>query len=591
MGRKSRITNQRRQEARERREAAGVGEICEAFTRYYSDVLKLSEEEFNLMIAKYKTQLPHVFRLSHNAPNLEQLEAQLEDLFNDLKLYHVEVSEITTIPKTFGRVFKLPFDKTKLRMSPNFEKFNAWLQLQTKIGNCHRQEFVSMIPPYFLDVRPDSVVLDTCAAPGSKTVQMLEMIKTGVVVANEIDLRRCHDLIHQLQRVGTARCLVTCQNAEFLELGTQKFDRVLCDVPCTGDGTIRKNPEAGAKWEPKGGLSLHFVQRKILLRGLEFLTEGGICVYSTCSMNPIEDEAVIGSVVKELGGAVEILDVSQKMPALKRHPGLDTWPVYNKAMEKVEKFEGQESLAESMFPVDLPPSIKNCMRFYPQDSDSGGFFVAVLKKVRDFERVTKLPTNTPKEFKELQFRPIDSVSSTTLQELRDIFGLGDNFKSDQAFVRDDKKVNSVYYFESPVAAQMVREIPHNTLRTVSGGVKVFTFKSFRKNQPEIPYPAQEGIHVISKYITKRKFCLTPQEMLLLLSAGTDGLQYSKLRPELGEELRTGPRTGALFCIENSQFEYTGITFKATLAVFLRNDLLQLEKEKLVAKYPELAPKP
>ena len=583
MGRKSRISNQRRQEAKERRVSAQLGDISENFMTYYSTVLQLPEEEFNLMISKYKTQLPHVFRLSHLAPNLDQLERQLEDLFNDLKLYHVEVSEITTIPRTFGRVFKLPFDKAKLRMSPNFEKFNSWLQLQTKIGNCHRQEFVSMIPPYFLDVRPESIVLDMCAAPGSKTAQILEMIKTGLVVANEIDLRRCHDLIHQLQRVGTSRCLITCQNAEFLELGDTKFDRVLCDVPCTGDGTIRKNPEAGAKWEPRGGLSLHFVQRKILLRGLELLSVGGLCVYSTCSMNPIEDEAVIGSVVRELGGAVEIVDVSQKMPSLKRHPGLQTWPVFNSAMEKVEAFDGQEKLAESMFPVDLPESIKNCMRFYPQDSDSGGFFVAVLKKVRDFDRVTKPPVNPPKEFKELQFRPIETVSATSLQELRDLFGLGDNFKSDQAFVRDEKKVNSVYYLESPVAAKMVRELPHDTLRTVSGGVKVFTFKSFRKNQPEIPYPAQEGIHVISKYMTKRKFCLNESEMLMLLDAGTDGLQYTKLRPELAEEIKSGPRTGALFCIDGTQFEFTGISFKTTIAVFLRQDLLQLEKEKLTAR--------
>jgi hypothetical protein len=417
------------------------------------------------------------------------------------------------------------------------------------------------------------------------------MIDSGCVIANEMDLRRCHDLVHQLQRVGTDKCLVICQLAQYLEIGGEVFDRVLCDVPCSGDGTLRKNPEAGAKWEPGGGLSLHFVQRNILLRGLEVLKAGGLCVYSTCSMNPIEDEAVINSVIGQIGGAVEIVDCSAKYPDLKRHPGLKTWPVFSPSMEKIDSWEvvrGNRTYAESQFPVNVPEDIERCMRFYPQDADSGGFFVAVLKKIADFARITSPGRNPQKEFKEIQYRPIESVSVEALTELRQIFGLGENFPTDQVFVRGGEKVNAVYFFASPVTARLVRALPHNSLRSVSGGVKLFTYKSFHKGQPEIPYPAPEGVHLASKLLTKRKFFLTPLEMKLLLESRGDGLPYSEVRPELAEEMRTGPVAGALFCIDGTNYEVSGITFRSSLNIFMKKDLLDLEIGNLFSSYPDLA---
>jgi 16S rRNA C967 or C1407 C5-methylase (RsmB/RsmF family) len=143
----------------------------------------------------------------------------------------------------------------------------------------------------------------------------------GCVVANDSDPRRCHSLVHQLQRVGTTNVLVVCDNAQSLDFQGNQFDRVLCDVPCSGDGTLRKSPVAGSDWHPKRGGGLHGVQRAILRRGLELLRAGGIAVYSTCSMNPIENEAVVNSVLLELDGAAEIVDCQQTLSLLKGHPG------------------------------------------------------------------------------------------------------------------------------------------------------------------------------------------------------------------------------------------------------------------------------
>jgi multisite-specific tRNA:(cytosine-C5)-methyltransferase len=72
-----------------------------------------------------------------------------------------------------------------------------------------------------------------------------------------------------------------------------QFDKILCDVPCTGDGLLRREPAGWASWSPALGVHLHEVQAGILTRSLELLASGGRLVYSTCSLNPLENEAVM----------------------------------------------------------------------------------------------------------------------------------------------------------------------------------------------------------------------------------------------------------------------------------------------------------
>lgn len=147
---------------------------------------------------------------------------------------------------------------------------------ETEEGNLLRQELVSMIPPLLLDVHPGMKVLDMCAAPGSKTAQIIEAvhgngteIPRGIVIANDMDPKRCHMLVHQTQRLQSPCCLVTAHDASAFpqlyfdattpgEPGTPlQFDRVLCDAPCSGDGTMRKNPLIWMSWNPNSALGLH----------------------------------------------------------------------------------------------------------------------------------------------------------------------------------------------------------------------------------------------------------------------------------------------------------------------------------------------
>merc|ERR1712166_158523 len=103
------------------------------------------------------------------------------------------------------------------------------------------------------------------------------------------------------------------------------FDRVLCDVPCSGDGTTRKNPGVWKNWTCLNGYALHPLQLAIALRGAQSTKVGGYLCYSTCSMNPIENEAVVAELLRASEGSLELVERKSELTGLVSRPGMDTW--------------------------------------------------------------------------------------------------------------------------------------------------------------------------------------------------------------------------------------------------------------------------
>jgi multisite-specific tRNA:(cytosine-C5)-methyltransferase len=355
--------------------------------------------------------------------------------------------------------------KNVVRRFPPFAAFQKYLVSETSVGNISRQEVVSMIPPLVMDLQPGMTVLDMCAAPGSKAAQLLEMVHsgeearvrkslqdhavedgremspgaqadvnepaerlevdssdygraTGLLIANDSDYKRSHMLIHQLKRLSSPNLIVTNHDAtmypsiklpptpEHPALNRYlKFDRILADVPCSGDGTTRKNVNLWQDWKPQNALGLYITQVRILVRALQMLKVGGRVVYSTCSMNPVENEAVINSAIERCGGLekVELLPTDDKLPLLKRKPGLKTWSIMDGQSRIWDSFadvEGdiydngsdaaKDKLVENMFPP-LPGSpgskipLERCIRVYAHLQDTGGFFIAILEKKAEFK--------------------------------------------------------------------------------------------------------------------------------------------------------------------------------------------------------------
>lgn len=300
--------------------------------------------------------------------------------------------------------YKLDIPKQVIRKNPDFKKFQKFLVLETDAGNLIRQEAVSMIPPLLMNIKSDSVVLDMCAAPGSKTSQMVEYLHadveapTGLVVANDSDFKRAYMLTHQVKRLNSPNFVVTNHDATFLanfyndeNKTVQKFDCVLADVPCSGDGTLRKNVDVWKNWTVKGGISLHPTQVNCLRRGLQMLKVGGRLVYSTCSLNPIENEAVLAAVLTQVKGCAHLVDVSDQLVDLKRRPGLHTWRATDNDGNYISSIDDVKK-DKYRFPTSVfPPSpeiaeelhLERAIRVYPHLSDTGGFFVAVIDKTAE----------------------------------------------------------------------------------------------------------------------------------------------------------------------------------------------------------------
>jgi 16S rRNA C967 or C1407 C5-methylase (RsmB/RsmF family) len=147
-------------------------------------------------------------------------------------------------------------DGASLSKNASLKPLAQFLAEEVALGNIVRQELVSMIPVQLLDVQSHHMVLDMCAAPGSKTEEVLAVMKrrlvkqqplqhpTGIVVANDADPKRMGSIQRRYQRCGDPNLVLTCCRAEDLQerLGQGIFDRIICDVPCTGDGTFRKCP-------------------------------------------------------------------------------------------------------------------------------------------------------------------------------------------------------------------------------------------------------------------------------------------------------------------------------------------------------------
>ncbi|KAI4325971.1 hypothetical protein MLD38_031329 [Melastoma candidum] len=292
-----------------------------AFDEYYKEQGIVSAEEWDTFIDYLRKPLPAAFRINSSSQFCADIRSQLENDF--MTSLQSEVSEegepvplrpLSWYPENLA--WHSNFSRMQLRKNQSLERFHEFLKLENEIGNITRQEAVSMVPPLFLDVHSDHFVLDMCAAPGSKTFQLLEIIHRGIkpgflpdglIMANDVDVQRCNLLIHQTKRMCTANLIVTNHEAQQFpgcrmskgsvsgsDTGVQQgssssqllFDRVLCDVPCSGDGTLRKAPDIWRKWHPGMGNGIHGLQVQIAMRGMSLLKVGGRMVYSTCSMNP-----------------------------------------------------------------------------------------------------------------------------------------------------------------------------------------------------------------------------------------------------------------------------------------------------------------
>ena len=192
-------------------------------------------------------------------------------------------------------------------------------------------------------------VLDCCAAPGGKTAAIAEANPTAQVLAVELNPQRARSM---KQRMPSQNVEVVVADVRTLP-GAETFDRILADVPCSGSGTLGRNPEIKWRFVPADIADLARRQREILHSALDRLAPGGRLVYSTCSLEKEECEAVVE---EELKGSGDRLRLVQCLTLLKEMHGRLSWPE-------------PESLCAG-------PYLRTIPGLHPCD----GFFAAVLER-------------------------------------------------------------------------------------------------------------------------------------------------------------------------------------------------------------------
>lgn len=224
--------------------------------------------------------------------------------------------------------------------------------IEHSLGYFYVQEAASMIPPIVLAPKPGELVLDMCAAPGSKASQIAAMMRNrGLLVANDVKTARIKALGINLQRMGVMNAVITLMPGYAFK--GFEFDRILVDAPCSGTGAIRKSLKTVAMWNPRMIKRLAGLQRRLLFTAFENLKEEGILVYSTCSLEPEENEGVVDSLLQRYDNA-KLCKINLR---IKRSPAI---------LEFGKKVYSSE--------------LKKCLRIWPYDNDTEGFFVAKVLK-------------------------------------------------------------------------------------------------------------------------------------------------------------------------------------------------------------------
>jgi len=222
-------------------------------------------------------------------------------------------------------------------------------------GDFYMQQTATGLAAPLLDPQPGERVLDLCAAPGGKTTHLAELMKgQGTVVASELNEGRIRALLGNIYRLGHTNIMVTSGDARFFPEGAT-FDRVMVDVPCSAEGTLRKRGGTLPRKSPKARKSMTRIQRRLLERAIELTRPGGTLLYVTCTFDPAENEGVLTRVLQD--APVEVDQIELDIPHER----------------------GVTSFGETEYDARMTRAI----RLYPHIHDSGGLFICRLRKQGD----------------------------------------------------------------------------------------------------------------------------------------------------------------------------------------------------------------
>ncbi|BFI73073.1 tRNA methyltransferase [Nanoarchaeota archaeon] len=354
--------------------------IKESFEKHFKELLG----------DKYELFLEWSFRLLKKSIRINTIKVKDDINFENLKDIllekqdHLREKELEEIYKKIDNLYNLKQNPFRLDISAKeilsrlkekgweieripFYKYGFWVKgdrrdigntIEFQLGYYYPQEAASMIPPIALDPKNNDLILDLAASPGSKTTQIaMHMENEGLIIANDVSIDRIKALGENLQRQGIINTIVTMMDGRKIDELNLKFDKILLDTPCSGTGAIRKSYKTLKIWNEKTIERLNRLQRQLILKAFDVLKDEGVLVYSTCSIEPLEDEFVVDYLLSKRENAkIEKIDI----------------PNLNKS-EIISEYKGLKLKHED--------EIKNTIRLWPWDNDTEGFYIAKIRKL------------------------------------------------------------------------------------------------------------------------------------------------------------------------------------------------------------------
>ena len=220
-------------------------------------------------------------------------------------------------------------------------------------GLYYIQEPSAMTPGALFDVQPGEKVLDLCAAPGGKSLQIAAKLEgKGLLVSNDVSALRVKPLSKNIELCGVNNAIITNEKPERLKTKFKGyFDKILIDAPCSGEGMFRKDPDLIKSWDTHSVEACSLLQNNILAHAQEMLKPGGMMLYSTCTFAPEENEQQIACFLNTYP-EFKLVDIPKEHGF---EPGNPQWA------------DGNEDL-------------KKTIRIWPHKTQGEGHFVAILKK-------------------------------------------------------------------------------------------------------------------------------------------------------------------------------------------------------------------
>lgn len=298
-------------------------------------LIKIPNLDLNLLIDCWSKPLPESFRVN-------TLKLPEEYILDRLKKKNIVFKKIPWA--RYGYILE--------------GEFQLGTMIEHMLGLIYLQGPVSMASVEALDPRQGEIILDMCAAPGSKSTQISQLLQgRGVLVANDPIIDRCKALSSNLQRFGVYNVVITTLDGRiFPKIVGEFFDKVLIDAPCSSLGIVSKDWRIVKNWSIHNIYRLSRLQLQLLRSAFDCLKPGGVLVYSTCTLTVEENELVVHNLLSSKDNAY-IEEI--KLEGLRYEEGLTKW----------NNMKLNEELSKSL-------------RIYPYHNNAEGFYIVKIRKSR-----------------------------------------------------------------------------------------------------------------------------------------------------------------------------------------------------------------